>query len=415
MKRLSYLVGFLAMISCEDSEILPKEYPFVVMLETIVDQNGVAFIGEIADVGHLSITGHGFIWSKGSTIDSINLFSQAINGAATIGEFELTVSSDLQENEKYTVRPYVETENLIVLGNSISFQSQGSLQPIIEDFFPKSGSSADTITITGSNFSAAKNRTGILLGKDSATVISADFQEIKFVLPARLSISGEVQLTLTSGEYSLISNNTFLITGHQILDFSPNVGIIGETEIIITGSGFQDSGNQVRVGGFNAIILEESETEISVQLPYTLVVGEAVIEVEIDGKVAISENSFNVQSRWSRLNDFPGEPRVAGYFGVVNEQGYLICGSQNPGCCNGDFDEIWRYDFSTDEWDNIGLFPGMARSLGVGFSLNEEIYYGLSSFCKSLHNSSSPLMGDIYTLKVIDLTFTISSSNADVS
>ena len=61
MRRLFYLVCILVMISCEDSEVLPKDYPFVMMHKIRVDQNGVEFVGEITDLGNLSIREYGFI------------------------------------------------------------------------------------------------------------------------------------------------------------------------------------------------------------------------------------------------------------------------------------------------------------------------------------------------------------------
>ncbi|MEQ8553271.1 MAG: IPT/TIG domain-containing protein [Cyclobacteriaceae bacterium] len=360
------------LMNCNDAEILTKEFPLVIMEDVRVNQNSVEFLAEIKDHDSQPIAGHGFIWSRGSAIDSTELFYKRVSSFSSTGSFNLIVSSDLQADE-YTVRPYVLTENLTVIGNKISFLGQGSFKPVIEGFSPRSGDSGDTITITGDNFSLAKSRIEVFIGNDKANVISTDFEEIRFTLPQRLSVSAAVPFTVTSGEYTIQLNELFLITGHQITSFSPTNGIIGETEIVIKGTGFQASENVVRFGGHDAIILEEKESELKVKLPYTMEVGDAFVEVEIGGKVAMSENVFSVKSRWSRLNDFPGDARTGSYFDIVNDYGYLIGGGGEYEF----FNDVWRYTPSSDEWVSLEPFPGSARSMAVGFSIGNRIFFGM--------------------------------------
>jgi hypothetical protein len=375
-KVVLFLIVLAVCLSCEKSEIAPKEYPFVLMQEVKVSDEGAEFVAEIIDLGDSPILRYGFTWVKGTSLQALEHFSREMESEVALGRYAFKVISDLEEGELYTVRPFIQTSDQLVLGDPMTFRSRGSLEPELYDFSPKKGESGDTITISGANFSLSKQRIQVLLGEDEAIIHSADFQEIKFVVPDQLSVSGEVPLRLKSGIFTLQSDDLFLIEGQQIANFSPKEGIIGETEVVITGSGFLNARNKVRFGPHEGIILEEKETELRVQLPYNMDVEKVLVEVDVNGKVATAVDSFTVRSRWSRLNDFPVEPRVAGYFTVVGEDGYLVCGSRNP-FYGHDFTEVWRYHFPSDEWAQLESFPGVPRSLGVGFYLNEKIYFGL--------------------------------------
>jgi N-acetylneuraminic acid mutarotase len=382
------LMLFCFLMSCEKSEVSPKTYPYVLMKEVHSSSEGAEFIAEITDLGEVPINRYGFIWSKGTVIDSNMLFSKEIDSEIRLGQFSLWVTSDLEEEVYYTVRPFIETQSQLVLGNSILFQGRGAMNAEFIDFAPKSGDSGDTITITGANFSLSKSRVQVFLGADQAIVHSVDFEEIRFVVPENLSKSGEVTLSFNSGDFTFQGNEPFFVEGQQITDFNPKEGIIGETEVTITGDGFLPSGNIVRIGGKEAIILEEEASLLKVQLPYSMEVGKASIEVDVNGKLTTSVDSFEVRSRWIRLNDFPEVPRVGGYFTMIGNEGYLIggVGQPVPGRVESFYQEIWKYDFSLDEWTNIGSFPGLGRWLAVGFNFDQSIYFGLGKIGFGLYD-----------------------------
>ncbi|MGM0581557.1 MAG: IPT/TIG domain-containing protein [Bacteroidota bacterium] len=371
------LVTSALLLNCEDANISPKEYPYLLMKEVKIDSASTEFIAEIIHLGEGQINQFGFVWSQGTTVDSMNIFIKNIDSTPEAGIFSLKVTSDLKNDTKYTVRPYIQNDKNTVIGNSITFESLGSNPPIINDFLPKSGNSGDTVSIFGSNFSVSKSRIKVFIGKDEANIFLTDFQTIKFILPQNLSYSGKVKISLNSGSYTVESNELFLVEGPKIKSFFPATGIIGETEVVIKGSGFSQSGNKVKIGSYKAIILKENTEEIRIKLPYTLNTGINSIEVEVNGQLAVSESPINIKSRWHKLNDFPSQSRIGGYFGIIKNNGYLICGSADPVCCNEDFNEVWKYNFNNDQWNYYGDFPGMSRSLATGFSIGEKIYYGM--------------------------------------
>lgn len=349
------------LIGCKkDAQVLPKKYPYIVMRTVNIDEFGVEFKAEVQELGNSPIISYGFKWIKGS--DS---FSKEINNELGIGDFSLKVTSDLIKDESYTVRPFVRTKDYLVYGNQLSFKSKGSKAPKISSFEPNKGNSGDTVIIYGENFSVLKSRINVTLGTDIVDVISTDFNEIKFVVPQTLSISGDVPIYVKSGEKLIQSNDLFSINGQRISDFNPKEGMIGETEVEISGRGFNPTKTTVWFGDYKAEILNISETSIKVRLPYYMNTGMNLVKVDIDGRKAISSSSFQVKSRWTKLNDFPGTPRLSGACKVIGNYAYLLT------------DDFWRWDLINNKWEKLDNFPGKKRYDAVIFEINGELYYGL--------------------------------------
>lgn len=373
-----YILLFLLLATgCEqDAKVQPKKYPFVIMKEINTNENGAEFIAEVQHLGNSTILTYGFIWSSNPDFQYSYSYSNMNEHEITIGDYSLKVTSDLKKDVTYNVRPFIQTEDYLVYGSSLSFISEGSNLPGISYFKPKNGNYGDTIVIYGENFSILKSRVSVSLGTDIANVISTDFNEIKFVVPQKLSISGEVPLYVKSGEDLMQSNELFSIDGHRITDYNPKEGIIGETEVEITGNGFDPIKIVVWFGDNKAQILDASETKIKVKLPFSMETGSKLIKVDIDGKMAITDNTFQIKSRWMRLKDFPGEPRVWGSFTIVDNFCYLLAGKKDHAYWDSELKDFWRYNFSNDQWENIGNFPGIKRSCTVSFTLGGEIYFG---------------------------------------
>jgi hypothetical protein len=307
-------------------------------------------------------------------MDSSNFFFREISDPSAIGDFSLNVTSDLEDDAKYQVRPFAENQNILVLGDVMSFISKGTPSPLINDFSPKSGGPGDIITINGANFSLSSNRLEVMIGADKGILISTTVDEIVFKLPDNLSKSGAVPLSVKSGSATVSADEPFSVDGHKILDFNPKQGIIGETAIVINGSGFLANGNIVRIGGTDMIVLEESETQIKVQLAYQMQAGPATVEVEVNGQIANANGAFTVKSRWTRLADFPGSPRLDAFCTVVGDFAYVIGGETGVYS-----DEVWRYDIAANSWTQLPNFPGGGRAFGIGFSIGTTLYYGLST------------------------------------
>lgn len=379
IKSLIFFIILFSLTNCEkEAGILPKEYPTIQMKEATTSDKGVRFTAEITGLGNTPLIAHGFIWNTIKNPDFATSFTKSLDGENGLGDYSLQVTSDLTSGETFWVRPFVQNDKKIIYGDSLYFKSLGYELPLITDFTPKSGDSGDTIVISGMNFSILKSRLIVRLGDDAAEIISADFEKIKIRVPQKLSKTGDVAISIKSGANNIMSTGMFSINGHRITGFTPNEGIIGETVVEINGTGFGNNPDIiVRVGGIKSEILNVSDTKITIRLPYNMDAGIMYIGVEINGKIASSVNQFHVKSRWSKKNNFPGNVRSGGYFGVIGNFGYLICGNLTQGYAGNYVKEVWKYDFINDTWTKLTDFPGPERNLGVGFAINNEIYYGL--------------------------------------
>lgn len=82
---------------------------------------------------------------------------------------------------------------------------------------------------------------------------------------------------------------------------------------------------------------------------------------------------------WERLNDFPGEGRVAGTQFSHNGKGYVLSG-QGDDHNNLAEGEFWEYDSDTDTWTQLASVPGGGRWAPAAFVIGDTAYYtgGLS-------------------------------------
>jgi len=75
---------------------------------------------------------------------------------------------------------------------------------------------------------------------------------------------------------------------------------------------------------------------------------------------------------WTKLPDFPGEPRIGGVAFTINGKGYLGLGY------NGKvkLKDFWEFDPAVNTWTRMTDFGGSARYGAVGFTLGNKGYIG---------------------------------------
>lgn len=377
-KSLSFILTLLILMggcSTENDFPIKKNYPVIETKDPInINETGVTLMARVIS-NSLTIEDYGFILEGDGEPYKISLADRPLQE-----NMEIRVSGDLKKDTKYVYQAYMKFRGLLVLGNEIAFTSRGSRIPEITDFNPKNGDSGDIITVSGENFSIMDSRLHIKLGDDNAEVVSVRSNEVKFVVPKKLTISGEVPISLTSGDTTLVSKDLFSVGGHLITDFHPKRGIIGETEIEILGAGFHKEikENKIFFDEYQAEVISADENKLRVKLPYTMHSGDLSVNLTINGRTSTSNELIEVVSRWSKRNRFPSFPTLGGYFTVLDGVAYLIGGRNTSFCCGPDFSsEVWQYDIENDQWTQLEDFPGGGRSFGIGFTLNNKIYYGL--------------------------------------
>ncbi|MEE4215493.1 MAG: IPT/TIG domain-containing protein [Bacteroidales bacterium] len=93
-----------------------------------------------------------------------------------------------------------------------------------------------------------------------------------------------------------------------------------------------------------------------------------------------------ITNTWSRKNDFPGEARYVATGFSINGKGFIGLGQKNPSTFYRDF---WLYDPLYDSWTRLPDFPGSARTCAFSFVINGLAYIGTG-------HEGSGLCSDIY-------------------
>jgi len=99
-----------------------------------------------------------------------------------------------------------------------------------------------------------------------------------------------------------------------------------------------------------------------------------------------SDDEDDDPDEWVRGSDFEGLPRSGAAGFTIGNYSYLATGY---GTNSNRFVDAWRFDPSSQSWDQIQNFPGEARNNAVGFELNGKGYVGLGT-------NSSKMYSDFY-------------------
>lgn len=384
------IMGAGILFSCEKEIFLAAQsYPIIKAKEaTDISSQGVTLNAEFVSKAEEELIDYGFIWQE-DVENYSRQFEKSVGKTCDCISFSLRITSDLEKGKTYVFRPYAKINGRTILGTALKFKSQGTPAPTITNFSPKIGSSNAIITITGGPFSAAIDRTSVFFGEEEAIVQSVDFDKITVKLPPIIYAIGDVTLKVITGNYTLIASEKFNVEGLAILDFNPKEGIIGETEIIITGNSFSTDQYEMRVyfsgSDIPGEIIYASEKELKVKLPnYKVRAGLSSISLTINERTITAKEKFNAKTRWQKLNTPPFLPRLGSFFTFINGKGYMIFGEERGiACCNtGTYlTEVWMYDPVQDSWQKKKDFPvaNKGRAFPSAFVINDKIYIGLGA------------------------------------
>jgi hypothetical protein len=284
MKPQYLFVLLVLFVTCSDEHIGSYPYPRVrTQSVTSITSNGALFQGEIT-FSTVKIIDHGFVWS---TYNNPTLLSDKISlGEMTgVGKFSTNVEWSLEEGRKYYVKAYAKSDNYTVFGDIVEFVSLGSKAPTIEDFFPKTGTWGDTITINGSNLNGAIKFDTII-----AQVVARKENEIKVTVPYEfLGPTSKISVTF-SGNTS-ISKELFTINPPVINNISPLVGKYNDI-INIEGLWFHPLKTSVEFAGINVPLISHNTKSLSFRVPINAPSGDINIKVISGIQSKIFETPF---------------------------------------------------------------------------------------------------------------------------
>ena len=117
-----------------------------------LDKTGVTFVGSITKAGKEPIIDHGFVWNTNGS-PTINDSHISLGEMKDIKDFQAKVTYDLKPDQNYYMKAYIKTDNYIMYGDQVMFNSLGSSLPVIERIEPAEITCyMDQITIYGKNF-----------------------------------------------------------------------------------------------------------------------------------------------------------------------------------------------------------------------------------------------------------------------
>ena len=89
---------------------------------------------------------------------------------------------------------------------------------------------------------------------------------------------------------------------------------------------------------------------------------------------------------WTALAPFPASGRVGGYGFSYAGVGYVFCGITGDANGHEVLNDGWAYMPATDQWYQLGLFPGIPMSSGFACSTSTTCYIGMG--CTSVESTS---------------------------
>ncbi|MBN1416085.1 MAG: IPT/TIG domain-containing protein [Bacteroidales bacterium] len=332
--------------------------------------------GKILD--SVTIYGNGFSLGQSNSVKFDTLVARVLRSTGTT--LTVLVPERLQKDSSII--------SVSIFGNTARAKQLFALQKTsLTDYYPKTGTFGDTIIITGKNLPCNHDYFKVNFNNSIAEIIEAKDDLIKCVVPSDIQ-SPDPVVSLNLGTFKLSFQEKFSLLPPVISSFSPakaeNTGIT----VTITGVNFSHipSCNAVFFKDKRAEVLNASRNELTILIPGDLiglpevsVIDSFRIIVEVAGQTALSQScfTFEYRSRWTRMADFPGSPRVYPiahglqgklYFGLGNTE---LLGVPDNTTLLAD---LWEFDPELNQWTEKASFPDHGRVLTTSFVINSRIY-----------------------------------------
>ena len=327
-----FFVCAILLLNCNDADIMPKEYPYIMMTDVEPSETGVIFRAEVLNAGSYNVQSFGFVWS--STNPAIeNSDTIQVSAPFTEGYFEKEVNYGLAKGLNYSVRPFVVYNSITVYGNALSFESLGSLRNSWEKLNPQN---AD-LDGWSKSFGSSMNDKGFILFQ-SSDFFSYDPVENSFSRVRNFPISGNTRskfISVTIGSSQYFFNNIDLNLYKYENDIWTNLSNIPVRDNQFHRY-FQGLSN-----GNSIMILSSSESH----------------------EYNLTTNTWIARSLIPTSTGFS----VGGT--AMGSKAYVLTSDKS----------IWEYDSDTHTWRLLTEYPGIIKDKIISFSLNNKIYFGISS------------------------------------
>jgi hypothetical protein len=294
------IFSFIFLKSCEKDKY---QYPVVHTGEvTNITSEGAMFHGRITEMGSEEIVDHGFVWG---TVKEPNLRnSNSIRLGKPGNEiFDANAQTGFIEGQKFYVRAFVSTPDIIIYGREIPFISKGGKSHELIDFEPKEGRWGDTITITGNYFSQITENNIVRFHTYMSRVIEASNNTLKVIVPEELD-NVLSTISVSFHDHIVIHEDDFHILPPVIDSISPITGT-KDTFITIYGQGFHiaDNNNKVFLDTIELEILESSRNRIVTRPSLFIPHGEHKLHINTLQQKSTNYKTFFKIEPWAKLPD----------------------------------------------------------------------------------------------------------------
>lgn len=263
MKKLLLLAGLIFVASCQLEDEIPD--PRVeTRSATVLEDGGVRLAGNISNLQGDFF--YGFIIStyEGGT-SYVNYDDLFINHLKVKGPYSLDIRNGLVKGQTYYFNAVLNYKGNYILGEEMSFVSNGSASPVINELTPSIAHVGDTINITGEYFSENFKvffediEAQVLLRTDTLARAIVPFDYYRTVPFKNVSIKKSTQETTVFDAFSMYTPKVYSVDPYYAHE---------NDTVTIKGDHFNLVKDQNRLamdvfGNYTALkIIESSRTEL---------------------------------------------------------------------------------------------------------------------------------------------------------
>lgn len=250
-------------------------------------------------------------------------------------------------------------------------------EPEINSISPLNATFREEITITGNNFDFEISRNKVYFGNIEATIIYADKNTLKVIVPDDLESSSE-QIKVIAQQQEVVFNESFQLIPPEITFVQENVNV--NQDITIQGTNFHPVLNK------NKITFEDIEVNLTsgnTESFYTKIpLGpfprrKAIVKLTLLDLIIEYKVELNIMDKWVMVSEnlpfrFRRGPKNAV---VVNNVAYIL--ARGKGIYNDDTVNLWKFNSKDFTWEQINTnVPNHATfSSGILETNGSEIFY----------------------------------------
>ena len=295
---------------------------------TQINSDGATFNAEFINLGKDEIVEYGFFFG-GKQIPIIIFDSTLLHDKANKGVFSKTMDARLAGNTIYHVKGYAKTNNNIVYGNEIEFESQGSKYSPWDLFHNTDFRFGRRVYFTNDN------EKGFIITTESGAFRSYDPISNTFKTLKKVPIDG----------HSGTRCATFALGGFVYF-------ISNDLQNVLR----YDMANDIWEAHSSRPLVPDDQT-------HGLVANGTGYFLSTSGMYYYDSNS----QIWVKKTDSPSSTIHSAQ--VIGNKVYVMAGPTRT---------IFMYDLESNVWVTKTQYPGQWKAEIIAFTLNNKIYWGLS-------------------------------------